>query len=184
MMSAQSTNTADELADTLYALGIRFVQGGESPSLPLQYNPEYLISALAESSEARLRLALIALFLEHPEYHVYVCAAAKKINPSARLTLLCYYSAAVLLQNIHCLALTALLGVKPTLPHYFAHDLTLLSSEDPQTAMRLLAQRHQVMSGAQINWLGTYNHALQQWLAFKKGKHHEPVTEQSDSVFS
>lgn len=42
-----------------------------------------------------MRLSLVPPFLEHPEYASHVRAVAKKLDSSARLTLQCYYSAAV-----------------------------------------------------------------------------------------
>ncbi len=54
-----------------------------------------LLKALAQSEEARLRLSLIPLFLEHSEYAAHVQAVARQLDPAARLTLQCYYTAAV-----------------------------------------------------------------------------------------
>jgi hypothetical protein len=58
--------SADRLVTELNRLGVHFVTGGElewsAPSLP----PAELLAGLASQSEARLRLALIPLFLVHP----------------------------------------------------------------------------------------------------------------------
>jgi len=91
--------TGERLANSLQALGIKFIMGGESSGETLQQEPINLISGLAASNEARLRLALIPLFLEHPEFARHVRAAAQKLNASARITLQCYYSAAIWLQQ-------------------------------------------------------------------------------------
>ena len=58
-----------------------------------------LIAELAKSNEARLRLALIPLFLKHPEFAAHVRKTATSLNKTARTTLQCYYSAAVCLQQ-------------------------------------------------------------------------------------
>ena len=122
--------------------------------------------ALAQSSEARLRLSLIPLFLKHPEYAVRVRAVAKKLDPAARLTLQCYYSAAVWFQQKYQARLNELIGEKISLPDTFSDELGMDASADPDKNLALLAQRHQILSGMHINWLGTYQHAAQVW---KKG---------------
>ena len=163
-MKAQSTTTGEQLANALHALGVKFIMGGKSRGETLHQTPVRLITALAESDEARLRLALIPLFLEHPEYSAHVREAAKNLDPSPRVTLQCYYSAAVFLQQIYHVKCNALIGEKQSLPDYFSHELELFCSDDPEKKLSLLAKRHQVLSGAHINWLGTYKHAMQRWL--------------------
>lgn len=94
-MRQTSTTTGDQLANALYVLGVNFIRGGKDTDVSLSSHPSRLIAALAQSNEARLRLSLIPLFLEHPEYASRVRAVAKKLDPTAQLTLQCYYSAAV-----------------------------------------------------------------------------------------
>ena len=100
-MSHPGTITGDQLANALQALGVNFIMssGGRDESLHKQ--PARLIAALAGSNEARLRLALIPLFLEHPEFSEHVRAVEKNLDAPAQLTLQCYYSAAVWLQQLH-----------------------------------------------------------------------------------
>ncbi len=145
------------MTNALHALGVKFVLGGRSKDEPLHKQPARLIAALAESSEARLRLSLIPLFLEHPEFAAHVRAVARNLAPSARLTLQCYYSAAVWLGQKY-------LPRKKSLPDLFSKELALISTDDPEENLQTLAKRHEELSGAQVNWLGTYQHAAQVWL--------------------
>jgi hypothetical protein len=163
-MSRPVTTTGDQLTNALHALGVNFIlsSGGGEESLHRQ--PAHLIAALAESEEARLRLSLIPLFLEHPEFAAHVRAAVKNLNRSAQITLQCYYSAAVWLQKIHRPRLDILIGMKPSLPDHFSHELSLQTTTEPEKNLELLAQQHQALSGAQVNWLGTYHHAAQVWI--------------------
>jgi len=45
----------------------------------------------------------------------------------------------------------------------------------------MLAQRHQELSGTQVNWLGTYQHAVQVWIKgwnytrHNRGQHKNPI---------
>ncbi|MCC7119564.1 MAG: hypothetical protein IT310_13650, partial [Anaerolineales bacterium] len=94
-MSKTVAITDDQLTNSLHALGVKFIMGGHSEIEALHKHPALLIAALAESDDARLRLSLIPLFLEHPEFSDYVQQAARRLDASAQLTLQCYYSAAV-----------------------------------------------------------------------------------------
>lgn len=155
-MRHTSTNTGDQLANALHALGVNFLMGGKLVSESLHTHPSRLIAALAQSDEARLRLSLIPLFLEHPEYESRVRAVAKRLDSSALLTLQCYYSAAVWLAKKYQL--------KISLPDHFSKELNFTPSDDPDENLRTLAKRHKERSGSLTNWLGTYQHAAQVWL--------------------
>jgi hypothetical protein len=160
-MNRAAGTTGDQLTNALHALGVRFIMGGDHGDESLQKQPARLIAALAKSKEARLRLSLIPLFLEHPEFSVHVRVAAKNLRTSARLTLQCYYSAAVWLMQKYQ-------PRKKSLPDYFSKELKLQSATDPDENLRGLAARHRELSGAQVNWLGTYQHAAQVWLKGRK----------------
>jgi hypothetical protein len=155
-MSQPSTITGDQLTNALYILNVKFIFGGNSNDSSLHKQPIRLIVALAESEEARLRLALIPLFLQHPEFAEHVRTAATQLQAPARLTLQCYYTATVFLAQIHHLSVY--------LPDYFSQDLQLRTTEDPQINLRALAEQHSQLSGEAVNWLGTYQHAFQIWM--------------------
>jgi len=155
-MSQTAVITGNQLTDALRALDVNFILGGKSQQAFLHKTPARLIAALAESGESRLRLSLIPLFLEHPEFAARVKAVAKKLSPPARLTLQCYYTAAVWLAQKY----------QPhgaSLPDRFSHELGLTPTADVDENLRELAQRHKELSGRRINWLGTYQHAAQVW---------------------
>lgn len=154
-MKQATTSTGQQLANALHALGINFIRGGRDVDEPLPNHPSRLIAELAQSDEARLRLALIPLFLEHPEYASRARAAAKKLAPAAKLTLQCYYSAAVWLAKKYQLG-TLLLD-------HFSKGLDLSPGDDVDENLRALAERHAELSGSYVNWLATYQHAEQIW---------------------
>jgi hypothetical protein len=162
-MSRKAPITGNQLTDALRALDVNFIMGGTSTDPSLHKQPARLIAALAESEESRLRLSLIPLFLEHPEFATRVRTVAKKLNSSARLTLQCYYNAAVWIAKEYQLH-------KP-LPDHFSRELNLHPTDNPQENLRALANRHKELSGTRVNWLGTYRHAAQVWqkgLEYKK----------------
>jgi hypothetical protein len=148
--------TGDQLTNALRALDVNFIMGGQSKGESLHKQPARFIAALAESDESRLRLSLIALFLEHPEFARYVRTVARSLRAPARLTLQCYYSAAVWFAQKYRVR-------NVSLPDYFSQELNMQPVADPEVNLRELAKRHRELSGARVNWLGTYQHAAQVW---------------------
>lgn len=98
-MSGTTEITGNQLSNALRASNVNFNMGGKAEQDALHRRPVLLIAALAESDESRLRLSLIPLFLEHPEFSLHVKRAAKRLASKAWLTLQCYYSAAVWLER-------------------------------------------------------------------------------------
>lgn len=145
----------DQLVNTLRILGVNFIMGGNKTGKSLHTRPTRLIAALARSDDARLRLSLIPLFLEHPEYAAHVRAVAEKLDLAARLTLQCYYSAAIWLAKKYQL--------NDILPDYFSKDLGADLTDNPNENLRILAIRHKELSNSSVNWLATYEHAGQVW---------------------
>lgn len=143
------------------------VDGPESlrdPSLP----PQVLISALIQQPNARLRSALIALFLARPGLWQVVDAARRAMPQSAQLRLMLFYSASVRLQEIHRVEIQARQGsLWQPLPDLYAEALGLGRQGSPSERLKALAQTHGEATGQQLNWHGTYRHAathlLHQW---------------------
>jgi len=163
-MDARSSFTGEQLAGALQALGIQFIMGRSSVDKSLHKHPASLIAALAESNESRLRLSIIPLFLEHPEFAAHVRRAANQVRPTGRLMLQCYYTAAVWLQRKYSSRIDLLIGRKEFLPDYFSSGLGLQNTDDPTINLQRLAERPRKLSGAQVNWLGTYEHGAQVWI--------------------
>ncbi len=164
-MTTTSTITGDQLAGALQALNVNFIMGGQVGRESLHKQPRRLLAALAQSDEPRLRLALIPLFLEHPEFARHVRMVAHQLTPSARLTLQCYFTAAYWLAKI-------LPGQHVSLPDLFSKELKLSITDDPNKNLRSLAKRQRELSGMSVNWFGTYHHAVQIWrkgLELKRG---------------
>jgi hypothetical protein len=155
-MRQSDVMTGDQIVTALNALGINFILGGSGIDVSIHYQPARLIAALAQSGEVRLRLSLIPLFLEHPEYAEFARAVSGRLSPTAKLTLQCYYSAAVWFQQKYQPG-----GIP--LPDHFSKDLGLEPVADPDDNLRALAKRHKELSGSFTNWLGTYQHAVQVW---------------------
>lgn len=164
MPSHQDFLTSDHLAYELGRLGVPFVRSETGAALPTSIPPAQLLAALAASDEARLRLALIPLFLMHPDYAAHAPEVAVQLAPVPRLLFRCYYTAAMLLQQIHAERLHSIVGPLVALPDLFSSELGLPQVGRPLDRLQLLAVRHASLSGYPINWLGTYQHAAERLL--------------------
>ncbi|MBN1139305.1 MAG: hypothetical protein JXM73_22200 [Anaerolineae bacterium] len=156
-------------------LGVHFLRrAGAASALPAAQSqssmpsgpstPARLLTLLASSQEARLRLAIIPLLFHRPDFAEHLGDAMPLAAP-ARLTLKCYATAAFYLQR-KCRARLARLGEsRARLPDLFSADLGLTMCSDPDAGLSRLARRHAELSGKPINWLGTYERAARQWVA-------------------
>ena len=109
-MTNAPTPTNAILTTTLNQLGVHFIAGRADTHPEIAESPVALLRGLASSDEARLRLALIPLFLKRPEYALHVENALTGLSPTAQHFLRCYYTAAQLLQQKHYQTLTELFG--------------------------------------------------------------------------
>lgn len=160
--------TSAALATTLAQLNVHFVVGQAEGAKRITKPPHVFLSALASSDEARMRLALIPLFLAHPHYAGYVTQALKPLTPAQRQVLRCYYTAAQLLQQKYRSELMALLGSRSLLPDLFESALGLDVAESLDVRLRQLADRQARLSGRPINWYGTYEHAYARFVHHAK----------------
>ncbi len=173
IMSRAVEITGTQLTNALRALDVNFIMGGQSTNETLHKRPTRLIASLAESGESRLRLSLIPLFLGHHEFALHVRTVAKKLDPAARLTLQCYYTAAVWLGKKY--------RQPGSLPDYFSEELGLHPVDDLDENLRALAKRHKELSSTWVNWLSTYLHAAAVW---QKGLQEKTVLNQYPHIIN
>ena len=152
---------ADQLVAELNTLGVHFVTGSSSPGPEPALPPTELLANLAQQSEARLRLAIIPLLLSRPDFAPAVPRALSQLNEPAQLTLKLFYTAAMLLQQLHASRLHGLLGRWEPLPDLFSEELGLRAEGGPQVRLKHLGERHHILSGLAANWVGTYAHAAE-----------------------
>lgn len=156
--------TSDELAAILSNLGVRFLLSNAS-GVRRTVSPEELLTALAESKEARLRLALVPLLLCHPEYATAVRTVVDRLSGNAQLVLMCYYTAAhYILQRDLSIDTNHKVAMQ-TLPNLFVEELGLTPALQGNAGLRDLASRQMQLSRCELNWLGTYEHGARYWRA-------------------
>ena len=169
-MKKQAINTFSnsQLASALNRLGIEFLLLDLIQDEEMQVSPEELITGLSCSSEARLRLALIPLFLQHSRLASLMPTVIKKLPRNAQVTLQCYYCAAFYLQQKYARRLENLFGEQDALPPLFLEQIGLSLDGDTDANLRALAREQQIISGRLINWYGTYEHAAQRLLVHQE----------------
>ncbi len=163
-LTTENSVASSQLLDVLDTLGVLFLRGGSGARRTLA--PDALLAALASSPEARIRLALIPLLLAHPEFAQDVHKALQSLSPDAAVILRCYYTAAYCLQEKYRNRLASVCGVQQALPDLFGAEFGLAAQCAPDNALRTLALHQQKLTGREINWIGTYEHAAQSWLRF------------------
>ncbi len=161
LQSQQNHLAPAELVGALDALDVPFIAGG---ALDAQLPPSQLIQGLACAPEARLRSAIIPLFLRHPEFSPDARIAEQSLSDLARVTCECFYTAAVLLQREYRARLASVFGSQILLPDWFSVTLGIALSADVDTSLRALGERHAALTGLTINWVGTYRHAAERFL--------------------
>jgi len=157
----QKEASADELIGALNALGVHFLAGGESvvpfPALP----PARLLAALAQQTDARLRLAIVALLLWRPELARAIPEATAYLAEPALTTLKLFYTAAALLQQEYAAQLHDLLGQWEPLPDLFSEELQIPPADSTEVRLKRLGECHRSLSGLAANWIGTYKYAAE-----------------------
>ena len=154
----------ERLAAELDRLGVHFIRAHAISEGHIPISPTTLLAALACSREARMQLALIPLLLVRPEFASAAGDAASRLAGFPRLTLACYYTAAMLLQRKHETRLRVFGFGQERLPDIFGRELGVSPSTDVDQSLRLLAHRQAVLSGRSLNWYGTYEHAAERLL--------------------
>ena len=156
---------ANNLLSDMNRIGVHFLVGDDHPGLAVPITPAQLLGGLAAQSDARLRLALIAVLLQHPEYAKDTPDALEILDDTQRLTFKLYYTAAHFLQLVYKNQLQDVLGQFLWLPDKYSAELNLMEDGAAKVQLKRLAKRHQEITGLSLNWYGTYNHAAKRVIA-------------------
>jgi hypothetical protein len=151
----------EQIVSELAYLGIDYLSR-ISDKVAQQPRPFVLLLAdIVRQPSSRVRTALIALLLEHPEIASAIPKAVKKVRAKNRNTLKYFYTAAFLLQRKNAKTLMAKQGNNfRWLPNYFGDELNLTSEIDPEISLNLLCKKQQEETGSAVNWVGTYKNVL------------------------
>lgn len=169
MKHANPQELAEEerIVAELGLLGIRYLSRQTAFQPAKVRPPQALLADLMRQPSARVRAAVIAVFLSHPEYAEALPAALARLGPSERLTLQSFYAAAVLLQQVHANRLRPYVTRRwRWLPDpsraWVGWDMP--SEGAPQERLAALGREHQRRAQEMVNWAGTYEQVAHQLL--------------------
>ncbi len=166
LMEAIPTVSTATLIAQLATQDVRHLRLTRTVEPMSNFSPETLITDLARHPDARLREALILLFLRQPTYARYVPEITVALESEAALTLRHMYTAAVYLQRLWRSTLGLYLGSFLLLPDYFGQAEFCLPAPDlhfGEAGLRALAALFQAKTG--YDWLTTYHSAISLLLA-------------------
>ena len=128
-------------------------------------SPNHLLSNLIQQPNSRIRTAVIAVLLSHPEYAQSVPASLRKLKSEDQLTFKLFYTASTLLQKIYASRLKPFLAERwQWLPDLFSEEFNFQANQDPEDQLKRLGEIHQQKLGCHVNWYGSYRHAAEHLL--------------------
>lgn len=148
----------EQLVAELHRLGVDHLTRFQTDTPPASISPVELLATLAGHPEARLRGALILLFLRQSDFSSAVTEAIKIVLPEVANNLMLYYQASVYIQNEIKGDLTAYIADWHPLPDLFSKALKLPMPDTVMTSVGLaqLGKLHQQLTGWAYNWSGSY----------------------------
>lgn len=154
----------DFLTAEIQAHGLTFLVGREHAPAAPRLSSDELLASLARQRDARLRSALIPLFLQQPRLADMLSEAMVRLDANGQQTLKVYYTAAAILQDDWAAILRRHLPQWQPLPDIYSHELEVEQTADVNRRLHQLGTYHSRLSGLAINWPGTYRHATERFI--------------------
>ncbi|MBK8989547.1 MAG: hypothetical protein IPM39_26400 [Chloroflexi bacterium] len=164
IQQAEQVASERELLAELAVRNLHIVVGSQSNVAIGRLPTDVLLAGLVQNEAARLHPVLIALFLYQPETATAVPAALRQLTEVQQISLKLFYTAAVLLQQIHGDQLRQHLPNQRPLPDLFAASFGLDGTGVPQVQLQQLSAHHRESSGVKANWLDSYHYAADRLL--------------------
>lgn len=153
------------LVAELECLGIRYLSRQTDYVAEQARPPANLLADLVRQPSARVREAVIAVLLTHPEYSDAIPEALAHLAPDEQLRLRLFYTAAVLLQQQYASALSpSVAGRWQWLPDLFSAELGVSPPGEPRERLGRLGQEHRRRTKAIANWTGTYENVARKFM--------------------
>jgi len=153
----------DCIVDALVEHGVTYLAGGRG--LPSAISDAELIRTLVESDDARLRLAIIPLFLSRPDLNASVPAIIKQLSPERALDLKQRYMAAVCLQRFWRTRLNQTIGQNALLPDLYSGELGLpsLNVQHGKHTLNALAKQMS-RTHDEVDYLASFNKTFEHFI--------------------
>ncbi|MBI3760254.1 MAG: hypothetical protein HY260_00095 [Chloroflexi bacterium] len=162
---AETVNEEEWLVAELELLGIRYLSRQTAYQASAMRDPASLLADLVRQPSARVRAAVIAVLLAHPEYAEAAPLALERLRPFEQLTMKLFYTAAALLQRHHVDRLRRFAGDRwHWLPDLFSEELGVPPGESPRERLKALGRAHSRLTHTTVNWGGTYENVVERLL--------------------
>ncbi len=166
----------ERLIAELQARGIAYLSGGRDPQVAAQVAanplpPVELICHLAGSQESRVRNALIALLLLHPDLADVVPDALARTDPATAEQIIVTALAALYLSHLWSTRLALALGFRPILPEgqwarfWRERGLPAPIEFHGELGLRALQEAERHRRGLPLNFLGDWQNQVDRLLA-------------------
>jgi len=155
----------EKLVAALDLVGVRYLSRQTLYQATGVRPPASLLADLIRQPSARVRLAVIAVLLSHPEYAESIPAALMRLSPPEQLTLKLLYMAACLTQRENADRLRRFVADGwRWLPELFSAELGLPAEGTPHERLAILGEAHWRLTGTAVNWAGTYRNVAERLL--------------------
>jgi hypothetical protein len=166
--SKQSFEDEDQVVAILHQYGITYLSNRPVTPSKNHCSPELLLADTICQPSSRVRTAIIALFLLHPDLAAFVPAALGLLKDDHCQLLKLFYTAAVHLQRLYQSDLLTLVSSELVwLPDLFGEELGISSTLSPQDAIQQIGIQHQEITHSLSNWSGTYKDAAHHLILYK-----------------
>ena len=152
----------ETLVAKLREQGITYLAPSDAKATENLSSREEFIIALLNQSDSRLQLALISLFIRHPDWAIIVPTLEKKISSTKFLELQTLYMAAVYLQRLWWTRLNLYLNNLALLPDLYSSQLGLPPADERfgKAGLYALADVWAARSPYQFNRLVSLNKTM------------------------
>jgi hypothetical protein len=163
----------EQIVAELALLGVRYLSQNTTIHVDSSRPADQLLADLIRQPSSRVRTAMIALLLEHPEYAPSVPKALMRLRGTERMLFKLFYTAAVILQKEYSSMLEEFHGRELCwLPDRYSQELGLPPELPPEERLKFLGDRHSQLTGSKANWLGTYKNVAQHLFHQKELEYH------------
>ena len=153
------SKSADFLTAELQAHGLYYLVGQQHVPAVCRLKSDELIAELTQQQDARLRSALIPLFLQQSQLVDVLPLALSHLDIYGQTTLKIYYTVAVILQHEFASDLQRHLPYWRHLPDRYSDELGIVQEASCDERLRQIGEIHTRLTGLVVNWPGTYRHA-------------------------
>jgi hypothetical protein len=152
----------ETLVAELREQGITYLAPSDAQATEKFSSKEELIIALLNQPDSRLQLALVSLFIRHPDWAVLAPNLEKKISSAKFLELQTLYMAAVYLQRLWWTRLGFYLEDLPLLPDLYSAQLGLPPADERfgKVGLYALADVWAARSPYPFNRLASFNKTM------------------------